>query len=131
MQNNIFSSDRPFQVWGYLVSHDQLLLRSPIIKGYEKNIDIIFFGVTYLQIDTDLSGLTIQKVDPADAEIVHNSVKQSLIYDGNNLFEILSNDEGYLIVAGFVRVFENDLEFGESSLGFTELGREIEIARIS
>jgi len=126
MEKDVFSSDRPFRVWDYLVSHDQLLLRSPKIKGYKKNIDIVFFGVTYIQLHTVLSGVNIREICPSDSE-VDDSIKQHLSHESNKLFEVLSSNERYLIIAAFVRVFENDLEFRESSLGFTELGRENEI----
>lgn len=129
MQNKVFSSDRPFRVWGYLVSHDQLLLRSAKIKGYEENIDVVFFGVSYFQLFTILPGLTIRKINPK-TEVIYDSVKKELVYEGNKLFEVIGGDERYLIVAAFVRIFENDLEFDESSLGFSELGREKEIALI-
>lgn len=129
MEDNVFASDRPFRVYGYLVSHDQLLLRSDKIKGYEQNIDIVFFGVSYIQLHTVLPGLTIRKID-RNTEVLHESVKNEVGWEANNLFEVISGNEKYKIVAFFVRVFENDLESGESSLGFSERGREKEIARI-
>jgi hypothetical protein len=131
MEDKIFSSDRPFRVWDYLVSHDQLLLRSAKIKGFERNIDVIFFGVSYIQLHTVLSGVTISKIDPPDEEVAYESIKKYLKHEGNKLFQVASANERYLIVAAFVRVFENALEFDETSLGFTELGRENEITAIN
>ena len=129
MEDNVFSSDRPFRVWGYHVSHDQLLLRSPKIKGYKENIDIVFIGVIYLQLFTMLSGLTIRKID-WNTEVMYESVMNEINYEEDNLYEVVSGNEKYLIVAACVCVFENDLEFGESSLGFSDRGREKEVARI-
>ena len=47
---------------------------------------------------------------------------------GNFLFEIESSSEAYYIAAAFVKVFENSLNFNESSLNFESKGRETEIA---
>lgn len=121
---------RAFRIWDYRVSHDQLLLRSAKIKGYNENIDIIFYGVNYIQLSPELSGLTIQKMVPPFAA-PYESVVQNLEFEGNNLFEIVSGRDVYLVAAAYVRVFENNLEFDESSLGQTEQGKGLEIGSIS
>ena len=126
MNKEIFKSSRYFTVFDYLVSHGQLLLRSDKIKGHKENIDIIFYDTTFMQLFTMLHGVTIRLVDKNEI-INYNSVKEYFSYDNKNLFEIESKGEKYYIAASFVRVFENQLEFNESSL-HVEAGRENEIA---
>ena len=60
--------------------------------------------------------------------IEYESVKKYLSHENNNLFEIVSGAEKYYIAASFVKVFENVLEFNETSLGHEKKGLEKEIA---
>ena len=128
MVSEIFKSDRYFTVFDYLVSHGQLLLRSDKRKGYEKNIDIVFFDTTFIQLFTMLDGIVVNLITGEDA-VDYKSVKKYLSYKESNLFEIESAGEKYYLAASFVKVFENELEFHETSLGFENKGREEEIAR--
>jgi hypothetical protein len=127
MSNEIFTSDRYFKIWGFMVSHGQLLLRSDKRTGYEENIDIVFFDTTYMQLFQSFKGISIKVLNEKDT-VNYDSVKEYLSFDKSHLFEISSNDEKYIIAASFVRVFENDLEGNELSIGFDNKGREKEIA---
>jgi len=126
MNKEIFKSGRYFTVFDYSVSHGQLLLRSDKIKGYKENIDIIFYDTTFVQLFTMLYGVSISLADKKEI-ITYNSVREYFSYDNKNLFEIESKGEKYYIAASFVRVFENQLEFNESSIN-VEGGKENEIA---
>jgi len=127
MNKEIFKSDRYFTVFDYLVSHGQLLIRSDKRKGGDENIDIIFFDTSFVQLFTMLFGMTIRIVDKSTVAN-YISVNKYLSDEENNLFEIESGGEKYYIAASFVRVFENELEFNETSLGYENKGREKEIA---
>jgi len=127
MNKEIFKSDRYFIVFDYLVSHGQLLIRSDKRKGGKENIDIIFFDTSFVQLFTMLFGITIRRVDKSKVAN-YISLNKYLSEEENNLFEIKSGEEKYYIAASFVRVFENQLEFNETSLGYENNGRENEIA---
>jgi len=127
MSKEIFNSDNYFTVFDYFISHGQLLIRSKKGDDQKYNIDIIFFDTTFLQLFTFLHGLTIRIVDK-DNLSKYDSVNKYLEYDNSNLFEIISGNEKYYIAASFVKVFENELEFNETSLGMLHIGREKEIA---
>ncbi len=127
MKQEIFKSDRYFTLFDTVISHGQLLLRSQKNDENEKNIDIIFFGTTYMQMFSRLKGVLISKLGSASNCINYSTVQKYLEYDNNHLFELESNYEKYYIAASFVRVFENQLEFNESSL-YIEDGRKVEIA---
>jgi hypothetical protein len=47
-----FVSDRRFSLWDYNVSHKQMLLRSPKSPDLQKNIDIVMWGVEYIDLAT-------------------------------------------------------------------------------
>ena len=126
---NIFKSDRYFVLFDYLISHGQLLLRSQKAKGHDQNIDIIFFDATYIQVFAYLDGVAIRKTENATG-FGYNSVSSYLGHNNNSLFEVETKlGEKYYIAASFFRVYENELEFGETSLGVLQYkGREKQIS---
>ena len=123
--NDIFKSDRYFTLFDIVVSHGQLLLRSQKTEELTHNIDIVFFGTTYIQSFSRLKGVQIKRLEEHTNIINYNTVKEYLNYDNKYLFEIESNEEKYYVAASFVRVFENQLEFSESSLNTQAKGIEI------
>lgn len=125
MSIEIFRSDRYFTLFDIVVSHGQLLLRSQKTNEITKNIDVIFFDTRYIQTFSRLSGLRIKKLENGFGITDYNTVKKYLDSENNYLFEIESNDERYYIAASFVKVFENQLEFSESSLNTENKGIEI------
>jgi hypothetical protein len=129
MSKNIFKSDRYFKIADFLISHGQLLLRSDKTNEQKTNIDIIFFDAIYMQLLGSLQGITIREADNNQV-VNYVSVISYLIYDHNHLFEIeTQKGEKYYVAASFVKIFENELGFGETSLGvFQHKGREKEIA---
>jgi hypothetical protein len=125
MHIEIFKSDRYFILYDIIVSHGQLLLRSQKTNEFKNNVDVIFFGAVYIQSFARLKGLKIKRLDNDIDKISYKAVKSYLEYENNHLFEIESSGEKYYIAASFVRVFENSLDFEESSLKAMEKGREI------
>ncbi|PTT04250.1 hypothetical protein DBR11_00080 [Pedobacter sp. HMWF019] len=124
----IFKSERYFTVFGALVSHGQLLLRSQKNNVDTNNIDIIFYGTVYIQLFSRLTGISIKRVRTDTKSLGYNTANEYLSHNGNCLFEIKSNGELYYIAASFVKVFENTLEFYETSLNAENKGMEREIA---
>lgn len=127
MDKEIYKSEKYFTVFDYFLSHGQLLIRSSKGEDQKSNIDIIFFDTTFVQLFTMLHGITIKVIAKSEFNS-YDSVQKYLNYDTSNLFEITSNNEKYYIAASFVRVFENELSFNETSLGLLHKGRDKEIA---
>lgn len=129
MSEIIYNSDRYFTLFDFSISHAQLLIRSCKNDEYKKNIDIIFFDVKFQQVITRFYGLSIRKVPPEQTQLSSKVVVGYLTGSENHLFELTSNNEKYLVAASFFRVYENELEFTETSLGFAGYrGREKELA---
>jgi hypothetical protein len=129
MHEEIFRSERYFVLHDYMASHGQLLLRSDKAKGHVSNIDIIFFDTRFIQLHTWLEGIVIKKAQ--DRTVLNSAlVKEYLDSENANLFEIQTlKGEKYYIAAAFLRVFENKLDFNETSLGLSHpKGRDHEIA---
>jgi signal recognition particle receptor subunit beta len=129
MNKDIFRSDRYFKISDFLISHGQLLLRSSKTDEQKINIDVIFFDTTYIQLFASLYGIAIRKVDISKI-MNYDSVTSYLGHGNNHLFEIETEvGEKYYVAASFVRIFENELKFDETSLGVLQYnGREKEIA---
>lgn len=126
MKQEIYKSSRHFSLFDFVISHGQFLLRSQKTET-SKNLDIIFFDTTYIQMFTRLDGICINRILETPHNIEYATVKKYLAFPNKYLFELESNNEKYFVAASFVRVFENSLEFNESSL-IIEEGRKIEIA---
>jgi hypothetical protein len=124
-----FSSDRYFTLFDYSSSHGRMLFRSDKRKGHKENIDIIFFDTSFVEVSTMLYGITLKKIEPIHFK-KHADVNKYLKYPNKNLFLIESNESVYYIVASFVVVFENDLEFHESSLDSENRNRQREVFSI-
>jgi hypothetical protein len=128
MNQEIFASDRYFTMFDFKISHGQFLLRAQKRGEARYNVDIVFFGTTYVQLPSGLKGVRIRICDGL-VDVHYESVRKYLnSEDTNHLFEVESENEKYYVAASFVRIFENELEFSESSLGFDGMGREREIA---
>jgi hypothetical protein len=131
MSKEIFESNRYFTVFDFILSHGQLLLRASKDDDNNKNIDIAFFGVRYIQLFTSLFGVSIRLVDLNKDIVNYDSVSSFLNGDGNHLFEIVTKSEKFYIAASHFKVYENELEFHETSLGLNEnKGREIASSRV-
>ncbi|WP_286863369.1 MULTISPECIES: hypothetical protein [Sphingobacterium] len=129
MNKNIFKSDRYFTVFDFTVSHGQLLLRASKDDRDNQNIDLIFFGVRYMQLFTSLFGLSVKLVEKDQKPINYNSVNSFVSADNNSLFEIETGNEKFYIGASYFIVYENELEFDESSLGLLDVhkrGKELQ-----
>jgi len=130
MKQNCFTSDRKYNLFDASVSHGQLLLRSQKGNSDESNIDIIFFGTTYIQLFTLISGIEITVVEDCGPKNIPKSIIDTLAYETNVVFKIKTKNEDYYIVASYMKVFENQLEFNQSSLGFDGKGREMELFKL-
>jgi hypothetical protein len=56
-----FDSDRHFQVWAYTVSHGQLLLRSTQSDQDATRIEVLFKGVTRVDLPMSVDGLHVRR----------------------------------------------------------------------
>jgi hypothetical protein len=132
MGKEIFKSNRYFTIFDFMISHGQLLLRAGKDDDNSKNIDIIFFGVRYIQLFISLLGVSIRLADDNKNLIKYDCVNSFLNNDENYLFEIETKGGIFYIVASYFKVYENELEFNETSLGLGETkGREKEVTESS
>jgi hypothetical protein len=108
----VFQSERSFQFWDYNVSFRQLLLRSPSHSDCASNVDIVFWGVSKIQLPTLLNRPVIS---------VRRGVEPAA--DGKLLFSIEADNESGIIVAEGCKVLENALDLFDSSLVYAHRDR--------
>lgn len=105
--------DRKFQVWGYSVSHQSLLIRSPG-KGEQKNIDMKFVGVEILDVSTDIGfvhGIEIKDISEY-REFQLIDLGDSML----NCYIICGDSRDSHVVALAMEIEENDFDLFESFL---------------
>jgi hypothetical protein len=113
----IFRSKFRFQFWDYTASHSQLLLRS-ILSDSKKNIDIVFGDVEIINIPIDFFGI----------EITSNTIQYEMV---TYKLKCLKKNSLHYIKAGYLSIFENDLEAIYSSLDFSRISPENNLWRKS
>ncbi len=109
----MFQSNRLFKLWDYSVSHQQLLVRSPITPDIPTNIDLLFWGVKYLTVETILRGVDIVRIDDCSSL---NDYEAKFIKDGHKIFRIRSGGSSMIVVASGFRALENQLDIFESTI---------------
>ena len=120
MNEVLFKSPRSFKMWRYNVSHRQLLLRSTKENDTPTRVDILFKDVTAIKLHTELLGLTILKISPAEVDSIPEELK-GLISDRKTLFSIESARCAGYVLAGLMEQAEDTGEYDEPSYLFSSL----------
>jgi len=111
-----FTSDRSFRLWDFSVSHKQMLLRSPRSPEAAMNIDIVLWGVEYLDVATSLQGLTI--VSPTREDVARAGQAMGGEVALSHVHCFASEGRRFVVVAAGYKVLRNDLDIFESSLEY-------------
>jgi uncharacterized membrane-anchored protein len=105
--------DRIFRVWEYSVSHDRLLIRSPKGAGHSRNVDLRFFGVTYMALGTLFRGLRVEVQTPEASR----ALLDSKAWEENSHVVILhSGQDRSIVVAASFAVEENERDIFDSGM---------------
>jgi len=112
--DELFSSDRSFQLWRYTVSHSQLLLRSNKTDTETKRVEVLFKGVDLVTIPTTLDGLVITE-NPLEA--LPDDEFQGVKVDSSfhRYFHIKTNKTNGVILACAVFFAEDDGDYADAS----------------
>ena len=103
--------DRRFQIWSYIVSHAQLLLRNVETAEPEARIDILFKNVGMICLSASLDGIEIEEVDTANVGL--NG--KELFLPGRKVFRVNSKDQTGFVVAGAIACHEDHGGYDEPS----------------
>lgn len=116
MADAIIDSKRSFQLWGYTVSHRELLLRSTKSADYPTRIDVFFKGVKEFHLPTSFKGLSIAHASLDELRTLP-SHRGGWAESGSDLkfFKIGGADFVGYVVALVVFCHEDDGEYCEPS----------------
>lgn len=95
--------DRTFKLWDYSPSFNRLLLRSPQNQHNGFNLDIIFYGVQYLDIASLVS----------EVEIIEEDIVDDTTY---RIFVLKTKQGDYKIQAASYKISQSDTDIFESPL---------------
>ncbi|MBP7186287.1 MAG: hypothetical protein KBA55_05890 [Ruminococcus sp.] len=101
-------TERRFRFWYYTVSHSMALLRS-VGEGGEENIDIFFAAVSYIEIPTDMDGITIEEPTEGDKEYISRKLSN---YRGD-ITVLVQGGKRFYIVAEIRKIKRNKLDLFE------------------
>lgn len=108
---------RDFQLWDFRSSLGGLmLLRSFGAPTETANLDIVFFGAMYMEIASCLCGIAFAEPEQAEIERITGKFEPDFLDENTVLYKLISEDRGYLVVATTVVIYENHLDFSDSSL---------------
>lgn len=121
MSNPIVSFSRRFQLWTYMTSHGQLLLRSAKSKGYNTRIDVLFKDVYALHAGAYFFDVSILEVDKNELAKQFGDLS-AFEEPGVKWFLLQTSKWSGFVCAGGVFWKEDNGEFHESSQLIPELG---------
>lgn len=115
-----YASPRYFSLHDYYPSFHQLLLRSR--DGSEQAarvVDIIFNGVFYVDLRSDLDGLTIEEATDEEVQRLDQRAGRGARFAENKYFALISGGQRYYVGAFYYYVETSALGWSETSLGAT------------
>jgi hypothetical protein len=105
---------RPIQIWDYVVSHSQLLLRATKDGAHPTRLDVAFGGVAAVNLPVFMSSATIDEADPtlADEIIAATHVE---VPEERKVFLVEGPDFKGWVIAGILSFIEDDGEYDDPS----------------
>ena len=91
-----FSSNNLFNFYAYYTSHHQFMMRSVV---EDKNIDIIFKGVHYIECFTFLDGIQIEYATLQEQQKLYSNLNTEISHNNLKYYKIISRKKTYYIVA--------------------------------
>lgn len=101
--------NRLFQLWAYHVSHQRLLVRSPKGPDIERNIDLKFYGVGYLNVPSNFRGVALVDATAEEVDQVRSEFGELLLRE-RTVYVLASTDKRFIVVAASVTVEEHDMD---------------------
>ena len=96
--------NRKFDLWYYTVSHRMMLLRSAG-SGAQPNLDLIFTDVSYLEMPSELKGLTVAEPTPEEMEYLRERAAEK----PETVTVLVSGEKRYFVISARMKIAENHL----------------------
>ncbi|MEM1328060.1 MAG: hypothetical protein AAGI23_19020 [Bacteroidota bacterium] len=115
IENIIFEHDAEFRLWDYSATHSRVLYRFYDFNNEpNRNVDIIFNSMMYMEVPIVFDGLFIRKVDKENENFKRIATIRK--FEPRTLYEIKFQNHSYYISAASIEVYSNQLDLSESSL---------------
>ena len=108
---NICLTNRKFNFWFYHVSHCEALIRSPKDKNFDKNIDIYFGAIKYIEIPEIMYGLEFEEAKDEDVLYLCEKIGKAVSHE--DIKVLISGGRRFYVVAPIIEIMENTLELME------------------
>lgn len=101
---------REFQLWELRFGIPRcILLRSPAAEGNKTNIDVMFYGSSYIELPRNLGRISFGDPTPKERERVKRVIGERS-HPRDTVFALVSGSSRFLVGAAHVTIEEN--EFG-------------------
>jgi hypothetical protein len=104
----VYPASTGFEIWSYLGSKRRLYIRSTKGDSQPKNVDLIFHGVSYIDLLTIFWGLEI--VPPTEQEIQRATEIVGMELHPDWIHILRSRERRSMVVAETMSIEENDRE---------------------
>lgn len=105
--------DRTFQLWDYNVGHQRMLLRSPKNGSNRLNVDLKFYGVSYVSLPTLLRGVSVREATEDETSKLASTMDDAALRE-RRVFVLQTQRRDYAIVAAHMREDHNEQDWSES-----------------
>ena len=110
--------NRPFQVWMYVVSHAQLLLRSAKNNERPTNIDIAFFGVNAMSLQSLYRQLSVSAGSEAEVDALFPTRPR---FSGERVYLIGGGADIGFVSCADITIVEDHKDFWEIGLDLPDM----------
>lgn len=118
----IVRSERRFELWLYTASHSQLLIRSKYDPASTERIEVLFTGVEWMALPSDLSGLVVTELSATSGSALLAEMAAPIThpqYSDGRVYLLQAEGSRGTVVAAAAFVNRDHLPLGEPS-GFYE-----------
>ena len=114
MAQDEFGFRRRFELWSYVVSHEQLLVRSNKSNEWSTRIDILFKDVIVMEIQTLFDEILVRRSSKEEARSLQDRLG-GVPTERRKLFIVQSSNFSGYVVAGAVFWHEDQGEYYDNS----------------
>ena len=114
---------RKFKFWFYHVTHREAIVRSLKTNCLEKNIDIYFGDIQYIEMPTSLADFRMENAN--DADIMYLEEKIGRPVQPQNVTVLTLEERRFYVVASISKIVENSLEMNELPISTFMKGVEL------
>ena len=100
--NTLFSSQRHFKIWKYLISHGQLLFRSVPTDAERNRVEVLFRNVVAVKTTMELDNLMIRQPSEEELSTIAQEIGMPVSQLGGTVLMIETlTSTGYIVASDY------------------------------